>query len=202
MMPDPHPTEEVSRFPLSTWLLILTGLLILAACTWAAYRQTHQGPPKTPEGLQARGPRPAWLPDPKLTPGALAPHVLASDVCKPGYARAARKVRESTKREACRLYGVPYPAHGYEIDHLVSIELGGAPDDVANLWPEPGTGKWTWHHKDELENRLHALTCSGELTLREAQKLIRDDWTLAYRKYVSPEPKVMGAGAEMIPESP
>jgi hypothetical protein len=216
MMPDSRPPASARPFSAaSPWLLLLAGLLILALCTWAAYHQTHQanqgGQGKTEgAGSAAAGwqgtKRPPWLPDPRLTPGAVFPHVLADDICRPGYARAARRVRESTKREACRLYGVSYPAKGYEIDHLISLELGGAADDVRNLFPQPGTGKWTYHHKDQLENNLHRRVCSGELTLREAQDLIRGgrtyDWTLAYRKYVSAEPKVMGAGVEAEPESP
>jgi hypothetical protein len=29
----------------------------------------------------------------------------------------------------------------YELDHLIPLELGGAPAEAANLWPEPWNGE-------------------------------------------------------------
>jgi len=72
----------------------------------------------------------------------------------------------------------------YEEDHLISLELGGDPRSPDNLWPEPWFGDWNARVKDKLENRLHALVCSGEIRLRDAQKAIAVDWVAAYRKYV------------------
>ena len=63
-----------------------------------------------------------------------------------------------------RLYG-----RTIEIDHIVSLELGGS-NDIANLYPEPGSGRANYHVKDELENKLHDLVCSGAMTLRAAQR--------------------------------
>jgi hypothetical protein len=72
----------------------------------------------------------------------------------------------------------------YEEDHLISLELGGHPRSPDNLWPEPWFGDWNAGVKDKLENRLHALVCSGEISLREAQKAIASDWIAAYKKYI------------------
>ncbi len=47
-----------------------------------------------------------------------------------------------------------------EIDHIVPLELGGA-NEIANLFPEPGSRNANYHVKDELENRLHDLVCAG-----------------------------------------
>ncbi len=33
---------------------------------------------------------------------------------------------------------IPY---AHEVDHLVSLELGGS-NDIRNLWPEPSAGRW------------------------------------------------------------
>ena len=50
----------------------------------------------------------------------------------------------------------------YEEDHLISLELGGAPADARNLWPEPYTdalsdGRSTGARtKDEFETKLGA----------------------------------------------
>ena len=40
------------------------------------------------------------------------------------------------------------------------------------------------HVKDSLENRLHALACSGKITLQEAQQAVSSNWTAAYVRYV------------------
>ena len=68
-----------------------------------------------------------------------------------------------------------------EIDHIVSLELGGS-NDIANLFPEPGTGAANYHIKDKLENRLHAMVCSGAITLSAAQHGIANNWMSLYRK--------------------
>jgi hypothetical protein len=50
-----------------------------------------------------------------------------------------------------------------EIDHIVSLELGGS-NDPADLFPEPGSGAAKYHVKDTLENKLHDLVCAGTMT--------------------------------------
>jgi hypothetical protein len=78
----------------------------------------------------------------------------------------------------------------YEEDHLISLELGGAPADARNLWPEPytdslpdgrPTGAYT---KDAFETRLKTEVCAGSITLAQAQSDIGDHWVHAY--YVIP----------------
>ena len=59
------------------------------------------------------------------------------------------------------------------------LELGGAPNDPRNLWPESGA---TPNPKDGLENRLHLLVCAGSLRLSTAQRLIARDWVGLYRQ--------------------
>jgi hypothetical protein len=76
----------------------------------------------------------------------------------------------------------------YEEDHLISLELGGDPRSPDNLWPEPWFGPWNAHVKDRLENTLHKMVCSGEISLGEAQQAIATDWVAAYRKYVGEVP--------------
>jgi len=72
----------------------------------------------------------------------------------------------------------------YEVDHLISLELGGS-NDIANLWPQSYVSEpFNAHIKDKLENKLHALVCSGRITVETAQKAIANDWTAAYRQYV------------------
>lgn len=126
---------------------------------------------------------PAWppvIPDAKLTPGDVL-NVSAKDVCIPGYAKRARDVPQSEKDAVYREYGILSRKPGeYEIDHDVSLELGGS-DKIANLWPQSYVTKpWNAHVKDRLEDRLHAEVCKGAVTLAAAQKAIEGDWRPAY----------------------
>jgi hypothetical protein len=68
--------------------------------------------------------------------------------------------------------------HSLEIDHIVSLELGGS-NDIANLFPERHPG---YHAKDQLENRLHDMVCDSQLTLRAAQQQIAANWQALYKK--------------------
>jgi hypothetical protein len=77
----------------------------------------------------------------------------------------------------------------FELDHLISLELGGAPADVANLWPEPWNGDGNAHQKDAVENYLHEQVCRGGMQLAEAQRAIATDWLAVYRtRGLAPEP--------------
>lgn len=124
------------------------------------------------------------LPDPKLTPGDTL-DVSREDLCVPGYTKHVRDVPSAVKRQVYALYGIKsHRPREYEVDHLISLELGGS-NSVRNLWPQSYLTKpWNAHVKDALENRLHALVCSGELDLKTAQRDIATDWIAAYKKYV------------------
>jgi hypothetical protein len=67
-----------------------------------------------------------------------------------------------------------------EIDHIVSLELGGS-NDIANLYPERADAAPGFRVKDKLENRLHALVCAGQMTLRSAQLGIATNWQRLYK---------------------
>ena len=126
----------------------------------------------------------ADLPSPDLTPGRVLT-VDAAAVCAPGYARTQRHTPASVKAERYRAYGIARHRLGdYEVDHLVSLELGGA-DVAENLWPQSyRTSPWNAHVKDRLENWLHAEVCAGRLPLEQAQREIAQDWIAAYRRYL------------------
>jgi hypothetical protein len=84
-------------------------------------------------------------------------------------------------------YGVQGTS-GYEYDHLVPLELGGAVNDPRNLWPEPdypGRSGFYLNPKDRLERTLNRLVCSGRLALGAAQRAIASDWAAAYRRWQS-----------------
>jgi hypothetical protein len=79
-------------------------------------------------------------------------------------------------------YGVEsQPPTDFELDHLISLELGGAPADVANLWPEPFSGATNAHQKDAVENFLHDQVCRNAMPLADAQRQIGTDWLSVFR---------------------
>lgn len=125
---------------------------------------------------------PPLRPDPSLTPGDTLP-VTAQDVCAPGYAKKVRNVPSGVKRQAYARYGVGQRAAGeFEVDHLISLELGGS-NSIRNLWPQSFmTHPWNAHVKDAIENELHRQVCSGAMSLHDAQHAIATDWIAAYRR--------------------
>ncbi|MGE5290606.1 MAG: hypothetical protein ACM3ML_26130 [Micromonosporaceae bacterium] len=125
------------------------------------------------------------LPDPRCTPGSRDPAVtqanLQTTICRSGYSRSVRPPESQTERfkfdEAYPAYGVS-PSARTELDHLVSLELGGS-NDASNLWPEVPPSP---NQKDMVENALHRAVCSGKVTLAAAQEAIADDWMTAEAK--------------------
>ena len=117
------------------------------------------------------------LPDPALTPGATATTDTAQ-ICAYGYSRAHRHTSDELKDWVMREYGMT-SRRGYEIDHLVSLCLGGA-DVAANLWPQPYSGPWNAHMKDDLEVHACREVCAGRLAIGEAQSWFLGDWRAAY----------------------
>lgn len=131
------------------------------------------------------------LPDPVLTPGVTTTATLHA-ICTTVWGKDRRFVTAAMKAEVFRLYGLsgnddescPLDRSGrrFEIDHLISRELGGA-DDIKNLWPQCYSGKWNAVMKDRVENRLHKEVCIGNLTVEEAQTAIAADWRIPYRQF-------------------
>ena len=104
--------------------------------------------------------------DRRCTPGVLNPAVTQSTikqtVCRTGWTSTIRPPTSYTdplKRQELRAYGDGGKSpSGFELDHLISLELGGAPSDPRNLWPESHKNSF---NKDGLENSLRAKVCSG-----------------------------------------
>ena len=58
----------------------------------------------------------------------------------------------------------------YEDYHFIPLELGGAPRNPKNLWPEPRSQSKL---SDPLENKLKRKVCKGLLNLAKARAAIR-----------------------------
>jgi hypothetical protein len=116
-------------------------------------------------------------PDPRLTPGATFP-VTAAQVCVPGYSTSVRSVSDTEKNAVFAEYGIrSHAPYAYEVDHLISLELGGS-NDIRNLWPESYAGPEGAHAKDAIENELHAQVCAGRISLTTGQAEIVHWWLL------------------------
>jgi hypothetical protein len=133
------------------------------------------------------------LPDPACTPGALNPDVtqanVASTICTPGWTTTARASDTSTgrlKSEAATAYGITDPLGTFQGDHLISLELGGAPADIANFWDQPNSlvlpdgSTVAAGQKDALETNLKNKVCGGQVLLLDAQRQIASDWLGAW----------------------
>ena len=125
--------------------------------------------------------------------GAIDPRVNQSNIdqtiCVPGYAHSVRPSYSITGPLKRQLMRSEHPGEryaGYELDHLVPLSLGGAPDSPQNLWLEPRGGAWNAGDKDQLEFVLWRLVCRHEVPLTAAQRDIAGDWTAAYRRYATP----------------
>jgi hypothetical protein len=132
-----------------------------------------------------------WLPDSDRTPGITNPAItqanVGSTICVSGWTKKIRPPASYTnkiKRQEMSELHLSGSMKLYELDHLISLEIGGNPTDPKNLWPEPWNGTWGAHKKDRLENELKKLVCNRTITLREAQTAIASNWIAAYKRYV------------------
>lgn len=121
----------------------------------------------------------ALYPDSNLTPGDTFPGVSARQVCVSGYSKSVRSVTSDEKAAVFQRYATFNVSGKYEVDHFIPLELGGS-NDLKNLWPEPYEPKPGAREKDEVENALHKAVCDGNMSLGQAQTLIRQDWYAYY----------------------
>ncbi len=189
-------SKKNSSIILAILFIILVGLLIFVALKASPKSVTPPGPVSptaTPEqtlGIShtvnpnAQCHSNGVLPDPNCTPGAVNPDVTQANIhqtiCVSGYTKTIRPPASYTnhlKKEQIRQYGyADTMLHDYEEDHLISLEIGGAPSDPRNLWPEPGSSP---NPKDKIENLCHEKVCSGEISLADAQHQIATNWQSA-----------------------
>jgi hypothetical protein len=134
--------------------------------------------------------------DPTCTPGAISPAVtqsnLKSTICrKGGYTSSIRPSTYVTGKEKklnAASYGFTGRMGDAEYDHLISLQLGGDPNDYRNLWVEPADpghrkGSGVNNAKDPVETKLHTAVCKGKVTLAAAQQAIVTDWTTALSRF-------------------
>jgi hypothetical protein len=168
-------------------LPLVALLLLCAALALFLYFNRARNAPPAPAPGERAGPASVY-PDPERTPGAVNPDItqenLANTICNPGWStRSIRPPSSYTsrlKKRQMQELGLPGASRDYEEDHLISLELGGSPDDPRNLWPEPYGAHPGAREKDAVENYLHRQVCSGAMTLTDAQQAIARDWYKVY----------------------
>lgn len=163
-------------------LFLLLFLFLLVGCHTASMSMQQDPSPEWGVRLKvAHCQINGVLQDKGCTPGDVLRTATVDQICQPGYAGKVRDVPQSVKNQVYAEYGITTHKPGqYEIDHLVSLELGGS-NDLSNLWPEAANPKPGFHEKDQVENYLHTQVCQGTLSLQQAQISIATDWLAVYK---------------------
>ncbi|MGB8004964.1 MAG: hypothetical protein WCF27_11985 [Gaiellaceae bacterium] len=117
------------------------------------------------------------LPNASITPGALNPKVrqatIRKTICKSGWTAKIRppvSYTNALKIQQVVLYEEADSSSEYEEDHFIPLELGGAPRNPKNLWPEP---RFESSKSDPLETKLKRKVCKGIIKLAKARAVIR-----------------------------
>ena len=129
-------------------------------------------------------------PDRRCSPGAYYSKLTKAVICSASFRTSSiRNVPQSEKYAVEAEYGMAQKLYGrtLEIDHIVSLELGGS-NDIANLFPEKASPAPGYKVKDKLENKLHSLVCSGSMSLRSVRIGIAANWQTLYRKVYGTAP--------------
>ena len=157
-------------WPLSTaaWIAVAA----LAVLTWHLSSPGRQSMILAREGV---------IPRRDLTPGATRA-IDRQRAC--ALSDNVPNIPDALKRQVLKEYGIDEAsADRYEIDFLITPALGGS-ESLRNLWPEPYFHtSWNAYVKDMLEDRFHAMVCSGQMDLPTAQREIAQNWVAAYQKY-------------------
>jgi hypothetical protein len=132
----------------------------------------------TTTGTTSTAPLPeAVLPNPSITPGAynrkVREQTIRTTICVRGWTKRIRppvSYTNALKAEQMSQYGETGSPSAYEEDHFIPLELGGAPRNAKNLWPEPHAQSKI---SDPLETRLKTRVCHGAISLAAARRAIR-----------------------------
>lgn len=164
-------------------LIVLTLLVLALLASYGAKAASFPGGPPGTDG--------------ELTvPGAINPAItqanIKTTICVSGWTKTVRPPASVTNKLKFSLMakaGIPLSQKArYELDHKVSLEVGGAPSDPNNLSLEPYFGPRNAHEKDKVEDALHRAVCSGSITLIEAQHELETDWVASYERLFNAEP--------------
>jgi hypothetical protein len=127
----------------------------------------------------------SFLPNKSISPGIAGP-IDRTITCSPKIQLSSRPdIDENDKLRLLDAYHIGIQQRpSYAIDTVVPKALGGAIDDLRNLWPHLKVGPWNLEDKRALDAVLEKMICAGALQLAVAQHALMEDWTTAYEKYV------------------
>jgi hypothetical protein len=160
----------------SRWLHV-AGLVVLLGTGMFLTQWVRPLPTRRTAGA----PHVFLLPLSELTPGAMRP-LSVGELCG-GKKEQPARIPASLLEQVFRSYGADLQrAEDYELDYLITPELGGAAD-AHNLWPQAYSNTaWNAFVKDELERSLHRDVCEGRTELAAAQGQIARNWIAAYKQ--------------------
>jgi hypothetical protein len=195
-VPQPWPTRWSQAFRAGWAWRELAAALLFTVVAAAAY---HYWPSISGSRLAVHS-VPVTFPEASLTPGAVVT-INREQVCDRPRPKN-RAVPVALQRKVFEEYGIAgAEPRAYEVDYLITPALGGA-DDIRNLWPQSNAAAvWNAHVKDDLEDRLRGLVCSGSLDLAVAQRDISSDWIAAYKKYFQTDKPLDTSAMETAPDN-
>jgi hypothetical protein len=127
-------------------LMIAGALVPLVALAFYGALGGHAAPPPGSDGARDL----TGMVDPRV-----AQNNIQTTICRRGWTRTVRPSRDvidAIKRNlAAHMRLSP---RDYELDHVVPLDLGGAPLDLCNLMLQPRVGACNARMKDDLERRL------------------------------------------------
>jgi hypothetical protein len=157
-------------------LMIAGALVSLVAVAFYGALGGHASPPPGSDGTRDL----TGMVDPRVTQNN-----IQTTICRRGWTRTVRPSRDVSDAIKRNLVAdMRVSSRDYELDHIVPLDLGGAPLDLRNLMLQPWAGACNAHMKDALERQLSIMVCAGDLTLKGAQHEIATDWHAAYKKWV------------------
>jgi hypothetical protein len=130
-------------------------------------------------------------PNPMLTPGVPNAQVtqanIAETIGRVGWTATIRPPVSTTsiiKQHIMQRDGLTGDPSQWELDHFISLELGGHPSALGNLWCQPYTvgipAGMGARAKDRVETALKVMIVGGLISLAEGQRRIKTDWYAEY----------------------
>ena len=115
---------------------------------------------------------------------------IDSTICLRGWTKSVRPpfaVTNAIKLAKLRERGLTEADKSrFELDHVIPLALGGAPDDPRNLRLEPWSEA---DRKDGVEACLARAVCDGRISLSKARRRIWKDWQGAAKACSSRRPE-------------
>jgi hypothetical protein len=111
---------------------------------------------------------PSYLLNPLVTRAT-----IATTVCKPYWTDTVRPPTSYTQRIERGLLKPGQDGRDYVVDHLIALEIGGAPREPRNLMLQTTAASKA---KNRDENAYHRAVCARRITLEQARDDMYRNW--------------------------